>query len=563
MIVYDKKDNDINNKISFLSKIKSFKQLHPYLFYGIIIGIIIIIIAIIILCVALIKKRDKENEEDTPFSNNDIQDKIFPLPENSKSEVMDIYNNIGDNDNGTLSQFCEYLSQNALNLKEDQKVYLAYYWITQNIEYDLFGAISNIYESDPEVFFPNKRTVCYGFTKLFTKLLSCMNYQESKVKTIVGYAKMKGYLPYKENIFSNTNHEWNAVEINGKWCLIDTTWYSWSSSEFYLCPSPHCFIREHFPINDEYQFLENPISLEKFANLIDNVEEICQFNLEIIEDKAIQNICGKTKVFINFLDDLDHNDFHLVVGSFVDYRFPIENLHVPQFLANRTENGFEIDISVNEKGYSSISLSNFQKSFGAIYFKCDEEPDNKTYYPTMMYAYYTCNLQLIAPVQRDLIKGKKYDFEVKTNDFDELFVQIGQERISMTKNGNIFKENNIYIHNDNIYISTINTTLIIYKGIGDNIDYPTGNGYSTLKARLIRPLISTLSKGQEYTFELRCETEERIIISGGDIFEVMEREGNIYKKTITIGASTTATKLRIDYVRDIMVTNLYEYKINN
>ena len=57
MIVYDKKDNDINNKTSFLSKIKSFKQLHPYLFYGIIIGIIIIIIAIIILCVALIKKK--------------------------------------------------------------------------------------------------------------------------------------------------------------------------------------------------------------------------------------------------------------------------------------------------------------------------------------------------------------------------------------------------------------------------------------------------------------------------------------------------------------------------
>jgi hypothetical protein len=41
----------------------------------------------------------------------------------------------------------------------------------------------------------------------------------------------------------------------------------------------------------------------------------------------------------------------------------------------------------------------------------------------------------------------------------------------------------------------------------------------------------------------------------------MEREGNIYKATINIETSTTATNLIIEYVKDIMVTTLYKYKV--
>ena len=85
---------------------------------------------IIVLCVILTKE-EKANEEE------EIEERpIFPLEESSKLEVMKIYNNIGDNDKSTLEVFHEYLSQKSTNLKDEQKVYLAYHWITNNIKYD-------------------------------------------------------------------------------------------------------------------------------------------------------------------------------------------------------------------------------------------------------------------------------------------------------------------------------------------------------------------------------------------------------------------------------------------
>ena len=180
MIIYQKRDNDNNNSTSCFSKVKSFKKSHPFLFYGIIVGIIIIIIIIILLCLLL---RKKEIKEDLPPSNNDIPEPIFPLPEDSKSEVINIYDNIENNDDGTLTQFCEYLSQNGTNLKDEQKVYLAYHWVVENIQYNIFGELLG-YESDPEIFFSSKTTCCSGYTRLFKKLLLCMNYPESKIKII-------------------------------------------------------------------------------------------------------------------------------------------------------------------------------------------------------------------------------------------------------------------------------------------------------------------------------------------------------------------------------------------
>lgn len=130
----------------------------------------------------------------------------------------------------------------------------------------------------------------------------------------------------------------------------------------------------------------------------------------------------------------------------------------------------------------------------------------------------------------------------------------------MTKNGNVFKEDNIYIHSDDIYITSKDKYFINFNGIGNDVDYPTSKAHY-LKLRLIQPLIGTLSKGQEYTFELRCETVEKIVIYYGEIREELLREDKIYKKTITINPSTTATILKVYNEVGSRAGNIYEYKI--
>jgi hypothetical protein len=96
-----------------------------------------------------------------------------------------------------LTQFCEYLSQNSLNLKEEQKVYLAYYWVTKNIVYDHNGRLNNNAQTNPDAFFQSRKTVCSGYSRLFRNLLLCMDYPESKIKNISGYAKGSEYSLFK------------------------------------------------------------------------------------------------------------------------------------------------------------------------------------------------------------------------------------------------------------------------------------------------------------------------------------------------------------------------------
>ena len=51
-----------------------------------------------------------------------------------------------------------------------------------------------------------------------------MNFHEENIKNIIGHSKGLGF-NYEDKISDeNTDHEWNAVKINNKWCLIDSTW---------------------------------------------------------------------------------------------------------------------------------------------------------------------------------------------------------------------------------------------------------------------------------------------------------------------------------------------------
>ena len=61
--------------------------------------------------------------------------------------------------------------------------------------------------------------------------------------------------------------------------------------------------------NDSLQFLDKPIALETFHRLIETREGFCKYNMEIIEDKAIQNICGRGKIFIKYEKDDDSENY--------------------------------------------------------------------------------------------------------------------------------------------------------------------------------------------------------------------------------------------------------------
>ena len=103
------------------------------------------------------------------------------------------------------------------------------------------------------------------------------------VKTISGFAKGYGYSPMEPfSVKGKTNHAWNAVQISGKWYLLDCTWgagnvdsktkdFKKVLKDFYFLTEPKQFITDHFPYMDnnleesqKWQLLSKPVSLEEF-----------------------------------------------------------------------------------------------------------------------------------------------------------------------------------------------------------------------------------------------------------------------------------------------------------
>ena len=193
-----------------------------------------------------------------------------------------------------------------------------------------------------------------------------------------------------------------------------------------------------------------------------------------------------------------------------------------------------------------------------MHFECNEEPKEKIYYPYTSSIFRNSDAKLISPFQGDLIKGQKYTFEIRTSIFDELELRQGYEKRLLNKNGNTFKEENIYIYKDNIYIFAGNNQLISFSGIGDDVEFPFLYS-SDLKLALIQPIKETLTKGKEYRFEIKCETIEDIRIKLGSNIVSLDRKDKIYTKNFKIDPETTEKILYITYWKKLSDDFSYDH----
>lgn len=164
--------------------------------------------------------------------------------------------NIPQSQNTTLKSISAYISTHAVNKRE--KIRGAYTWIRENIKYarDENGEPDH---SEPTladlVVEGSRKTVCAGYSKTFQGFMKLMNIDCHYISGTVSNSISK--------------HAWNAVELNGKWRLVDATWETFFDD-------PSSFIFTHFPerVNDDkqpkvaeyFQCLANPISLEDFEN---------------------------------------------------------------------------------------------------------------------------------------------------------------------------------------------------------------------------------------------------------------------------------------------------------
>ncbi len=154
------------------------------------------------------------------------------------------------------------------------KAKFLYYWIGLNINYDyeLFEnrASSSVYHKEysynyyPGQVFEKKKAVCFGYSKLYEWF---MNELEIESTIISGYIRDQRNHYVELELDSDFSHAWNAIRLNGKWMLVDTTWgtsLNAEISDFYFDMEPERAIITHYPEKSTWQLLEKPLSLEEF-----------------------------------------------------------------------------------------------------------------------------------------------------------------------------------------------------------------------------------------------------------------------------------------------------------
>ncbi len=211
------------------------------------------------------------------------------IPE--KYETVDEHARSVEPGNASIEQFTNKVL--VAGLTDDlSKVRAIYVWITENIAYDcrkfhqqngsfrvrytseedLQKQLAAIDQKNLERTLKHRRGVCQDYAFLFNTMCEAAGIESITIKGYVpSGARMIGQRP------ETSNHTWNAFSIDGQWHLLDATWGSGFVNaevtsfkkqfrdEFFLM-APSDMIKTHFPEEEKWQLLDQPLSEKEYAN---------------------------------------------------------------------------------------------------------------------------------------------------------------------------------------------------------------------------------------------------------------------------------------------------------
>lgn len=191
---------------------------------------------------------------------------------NAQSDFADIDNRVANIGFSTKDKLAEKITS---EFKTDlDKVRAIFVWITDNISYDeelyeseklqkeFYISESNVIDKTLE----RKKAICSGYSLLFKKLCNDIAIE---CEVISGYSKQWLDSFISKNV---SDHAWNAVKIDGKWFLIDSTWASKNEftnerDEFWFMTKPEFFIYSHYPEDEKWTLIEGGLTKEEFEQL--------------------------------------------------------------------------------------------------------------------------------------------------------------------------------------------------------------------------------------------------------------------------------------------------------
>ncbi len=146
---------------------------------------------------------------------------------------------------------------------------------------------------DAEAVFEAGTAVCAGYARLLVEL---GRETGDEIVYVTGVSREQ------DGSISGLGHAWNAARIEGQWYLMDPTWGSGSvdSDEgfkarynpTYLFTPPRIFINTHYPDDEGWQLLEEPLSRGEFVRQPQLRPTFFANGMELIEPTRSQTSVG-------------------------------------------------------------------------------------------------------------------------------------------------------------------------------------------------------------------------------------------------------------------------------
>ncbi|GAB3922469.1 transglutaminase domain-containing protein [Larkinella terrae] len=202
---------------------------------------------------------------------------VVVSPSDNYGRIDSYARNAPDSYSRNIATLSDYLTGPART--DMDKVRVIYAWMVSHIRYDQ-EAVSNRssqrYYSELEYanrVLRQRKGLCTGYALLFKYLLKRAGIESVNIR---GYARTED----KEagNPIKLVDHEWNAVNIEDEWYLLDLAWAvttaptGEASNDFYFLTPPELFISQHFPTETRWQFLDQPLNkgeFDRFPKLYD------------------------------------------------------------------------------------------------------------------------------------------------------------------------------------------------------------------------------------------------------------------------------------------------------
>lgn len=190
-----------------------------------------------------------------------------------------------------------------------EKLYALYRWVTRHIRYDtaayFAGDLRNA--AGAANAFGRGLAVCDGYAELLQVMARTVGL---KLEKVVGYGKglshSDGRLP------AQTNHAWNAVQLGGRWHLMDATWDAGSvnanTRQFvrnekgfrYFLADPEYFSTSHFPAEERWQLQREKMDFAGFLQLAKIRPDIGAFAIDVQAYRARQQGGGAAPLVFDF-----------------------------------------------------------------------------------------------------------------------------------------------------------------------------------------------------------------------------------------------------------------------